>query len=200
MGIKEKKKDFHFVISGTPEITIIDHLKFFQTFGNVCINSQFLTQIKFTILVIVFTSLAIYCKHTKVNTDNFPILFQIQNVTIYLLIHLLVEFLPFTILLYYNNVMNFSKQLYIQTCDYISMRYKCKFLNDNVEKFSKEQKVNRSLSLPFRGWHCLDIRVQWSQWAKGNRDFHYELVLDKHLWRSLVPVIPEDYNKDKSLK
>lgn len=141
------------MISGTPEITIIDHLKFFQTFGNICINSQFLTQIKFTIyiLVIVFTSLAIYCKHTEVNTDNFPILFQIQNVTIYLLIHLLVGFLPFTILLHYNNVMNFSKQLYIQICDYISVRYKCKFSNDNVEKFSKEQKVNRSLSLPFRG-------------------------------------------------
>lgn len=47
--------------------------------------------------------------------------------------------------------MNFSKQLYTQTCDYISVKYKCKFLNYNVEKFSKEQKVNRSLSLPFRG-------------------------------------------------
>ena len=96
--------------------------------------------------------------------------------------------------------MNFSKKLYIQTCDYISVKYKCKFLNDNVEKFSKEQKVNRSLNLPFRGWHCLDIRVQWSQWAKDSRDFHYELDLDKHPWRSLVPVIPEDQNKDKYLK
>ena len=48
MGIKEKRKT-HFVISGIPEITIIDHLKFFQTFANICINSQFLTQIKITI-------------------------------------------------------------------------------------------------------------------------------------------------------
>ena len=36
MEIKGKEKDFHFVISGTPEITVIDHLKFFQTFGNIC--------------------------------------------------------------------------------------------------------------------------------------------------------------------
>ena len=60
--------------------------------------------------------------------------------------------------------------------------------------------MNRSLSLLFRGWHCLNITVQWSQWAKGNRDFHYELILDKHPWRCLVPVIPEFQNKDKCLK
>lgn len=48
-GDKGKEKDFHFVISGTPEITIIDHLKFFQTFGNIGINPQFLTQVKITV-------------------------------------------------------------------------------------------------------------------------------------------------------
>ena len=36
--------------------------------------------------------------------------------------------------------MNFSKQLYTQTCDYISVKYKCKFLNDNVEKSPKSKK------------------------------------------------------------
>lgn len=72
-------------------------------------------------------------------------------IIIYLAIHPLVEFLLFIAFHYYNDKMNTFEQLNMYTCAGIYVKYECKFFNDNIEKFFKDQRlVNKSLSLPLR--------------------------------------------------
>lgn len=79
-------------------------------------------------------------------------------IIIYLAIHPLVEFLLFIAFHYYSDKMNIFEQLNMYTCAGIYVKYECKFFNDNIEN---KRLVNKSLSLPVRTWHFLDLIVQW---------------------------------------
>lgn len=92
-------------------------------------------------------SLGIYCNHIQASTNQISHFIPNRND------HNLLSHSPIGRILiiyffhYYNDKLNISEQLNMYTCAGIYVKYECKFFNDNIEKFFKDQKlVNKSLS------------------------------------------------------